>query len=154
MTTPSVLPVGFEGDSTDFLKTIRDTFGGVRSVTGSVSVPSGTAADEFVGLVPFNKGANFTISNASVHCGDFGAGTTTVNLGIIYEDDASFTNDPDAFVSASTAAQSGGFLSVDEVEGLNLVAEGNGWLAVQIVTAAADADGDITFNVGVSYDPS
>ena len=154
MTTPSVIPVGFNGDSTDFLKSKRDTFGAVRSVKGTVSVPSGTAANEFVGLVPFRKGASFTIGNGSVHCGDFGAGTTTVNLGVIYDDDASFTNDPDAFVSASTAAQAGGFLTIDEISGLTLEAEGDGWLAVQILVADSDATADITFNVGVAYDPA
>lgn len=152
MTTPNIVPANFSGDDTDFLKVKRDTFGALRQGKGAVSVPSGTAADSFVGLVPFQKGASFTINNASVHCADFGAGTTVVDLGIIYDDDTSFTNDEDAFVSASTAAQSGGFLTVDETSGLTLETEGNGWLAVKIETAAADATADITFNVGVAYD--
>lgn len=151
MTTPTIVPVGFANDDTDFLKSKRDTFGAVRNDRGVVTVTSGTAADAYIGLIPFQKGASFVISNAAVHCGDFGAGTTTVNLGVIYEDDT-LTDDPDAFVSASTAAQSGGYLTVDEISGLTLVTEGNGWLAVQILTAAADADADITFSVGVVYD--
>ena len=77
MTTPTIVPTGFANDSTDFLKTVRDTFGAARVVTGTVSVISGTAADAFVGLVPFNKGATFKLDNASIHCGDFGAGSTT-----------------------------------------------------------------------------
>ena len=56
MTTPNPAYRLFN-DSTDFLKTVRDTFGAARVVTGTVSVTSGTAADAFVGLVPFNKGA-------------------------------------------------------------------------------------------------
>ena len=152
MTTPNVVPTGFAGNSTDFLKAKRDTFGALRNVRGSVTVPSGTATNSFVGLVPFQKGASFSISNASVHCGNFGAGTTNVNLGIIYDDDAIFTDDPDAFVSASTAARSGGFLTIDETAGLTFEAEGDGWLAVQVLAAAADATADITFNVGVTYD--
>lgn len=154
MTLPTIVPVGFNGDSTDFNKAKRDTFGALRNARGSVSVPSGTAANAYVGLVPFRKGASFKIDNASVHCGDFGAGTTTVNLGVIYEDDASFTNDPDAFASLSDAAQSGGFITVDEIEGLTLEAEGDGWLAVQLIAADADATADITFSVGVAYDVS
>jgi len=152
MTTPSVLPTGFAGDSTDFLKAKRDTFGALRNVHGSVSVPSGTVANEFVGLVPFRKGAILSINNASVHCANFGAGTTTVNLGIVYDDDTSFTNDVDAFVSASTAAQSGGFVTVDEIAGLTLETAGDGWLAVQILVANADATADVTFNVNIAYD--
>lgn len=152
MTTPTIVPTGYNADSTDYLKVKRDTFGASRTVAGSVTVSSGTAADAFVGLVPFQKGATFTIGDKSVYAGDFGAGTTTVNLGIIYEDDTSFTNDVDAFASESDAAQAGGFVTVDEVEGLTLVAEGNGWLAAQVLTADADSDADIDFNVIVSYD--
>jgi hypothetical protein len=152
MTTPTIVPTGFANDSTDFLKTVRDTFGAARVVTGTASVTSGTAADAFVGLVPFNKGATFKLDSASVHCGNFGAGSTTVNVGIIYDDNATYTNDPDAFASASTAPQSGGFVTIDEIEGLTLETEANGWLAVQLKTAAADATADVTFSVIVKYD--
>lgn len=154
MTTPTIVPSQYAGDATDFNKVKRDTFGALRLVKGSVTVASGTAADAYVGLVPFNKGASFDIDSESVYCEDFGAGTTTVNLGIIYDDDASFTNDPDAFASLSTAAQSGGFIAIDEIEGLTLETEADGWLAVQLKTAAADAEADIKFNVGVAYDAS
>jgi len=152
MTTPTIVPAGFLGDATDFNKVKHDTFGAERIVEGTVSVTSGTLANAFVGLVPFNSGAVFTISNASVHAANFGAGTTTVNLGIIYDDDSNNTNDVDAWVSASTAPQSGGFLTVDEVEGLTLKTTANGWLAIQLLTANADATADVTFNVGVKYD--
>lgn len=152
MTTPSIVPVGYNADDTDYNKVKRDTFGALRTVAGSVSVPSGTAATTIVGLVPFQKGATFTIGDKSVYANNFGAGTTTVDLGIIYDDNVTYTNDVDAFASAATAPQSGGFVTIDEKSGLTLVAEGNGWLAVTINTAAADATADIEFNVGVSYD--
>lgn len=156
MTTPNIVPAEFAGDSTDFLKVKRDTFGAVRTVTGNVSVTSGTAANDYVGLVPFQKGAVFKIDDKSVHCGNFGAGTTTVNLGVIYDDDTSFTNDPDAWAAADTAPQSGGFVNVTDgataPAGLTLETEGNGWLVVQLLTAAADATADITFSVDVKYD--
>lgn len=152
MTTPSIVPVGFAGDATDFHKVKRDPSGAVRNVRDTVSVPSGTAANAYVGLVPFQKGASFIIGDKSVYAGNFGAGTTTLNLGIIYDDDTSFTNDPDAFASASTAPQSGGFVAVDETAGLTFVAEADGWLAAQLLTAAADATADIIFSVGVAYD--
>ena len=58
----------------------------------------------------------------------------------------------DAFASASTAPQSGGFVTIDEIEGLTLETEANGWLAVQLKTAAADATADVTFSVIVKYD--
>ena len=151
MTTPSIVPVGYNADDTDFNKVKRDTFGALRSVAGTVSVPSGTAAASIVGLVPFQKGATFTIGDKSVYAGNFGAGTTTVDLGIVYED-STLVDVNDAFAAASAAPQSGGFIAIDEKAGLTLTAEANGWLAVTINTAAADATADIEFNVGVSYD--
>lgn len=152
MTDMNIVPDQYAGDNTDFLKVKKDTFGALRQVKGTVTVTSGLSTGSYVGLVPFQKGATFTINNASVYCADFGGASTTVDLGIIYDDNSSFTNDEDAFASASTAAQSGGFVTVDEVEGMTLETEGNGWLAVKIEGAATDAEADITFNVGVAYD--
>lgn len=152
MTTPSVLPTGWGGTYKDFLKTKVDRDGCVRQSAGTVSVPSGTAANAYVGLVPFNKGARFIIGNTSVYCGNFGAGSTTVNLGYVYDDNVTYTNDVDAWASLSAAAQSGGFITVDEKEGLTFVAAADGWLTVQLIAADADATADIVFSVGVAYD--
>lgn len=153
MTTPTVVPTGYAGDDTDYLKVKRDTFGAVRNVRGTVTIPNGTAAGVFIGLVPFQKGASFVINDKSVHITDIDAGTDSlVNLGIIYDDDTTYTNDVDAFASASTAGRAGGFISVDEVEGLTFEAQGNGWLAVENDVNVTESEGTITFNVGVVYD--
>jgi hypothetical protein len=152
MTLPSLYPTQYNGTATDFLKVKADRSGAERMVQGTVSVASGTAANAYVGLVPFNKGARFHIDDKSVYCGNFGAGTTTVNLGYIYNDNVTYTNDVDAWASLSTAAQSGGFITVDEIEGLSFVAAADGWLAVQLIAADADATASITFQVDVSYD--
>lgn len=152
MTLPTVYPTQYDGTAVDFLKVKSDREGASRVYGGSVSVPSGTAADAYVGLVPFNKGARFTIGDKSVYCGDFGAGTTTVNLGYIYDDNTTYTNDVDAWASLNTAPQSGGFITVDEKEGISFVAEANGWVAVQLKAAAADATASITFNFTGAYD--
>jgi hypothetical protein len=152
MTTPSIVPTQYSGTSTDFLKVKEDRSGAARSYAGSVSVPSGTAFTTVVGLVPFNKGARFQIDNASVACGNFGAATTTVDLGYVYDDNVTYTNNVDAWASASTAPQAGGFITVDEVDGITFVAEANGWIAVTINTANADATANITWNFTGSYD--
>jgi hypothetical protein len=150
MTTIAIVPTGYKNDYRDFLNAPAvDRSGAARIVNGSVSVPSGTAADAFVGLIPFQAGARFSINSNSVYCGNFGAGTTTVNLGVVYSD--STTDDEDAFASLSTAAQSGGFITVDEITGMTLETPTSGWLAVQLKAAAADATADITFNVGIAY---
>jgi hypothetical protein len=152
MTTPSVLPTKYAGTHKDFLKAKVDRDGCTRTVAGSVSVPSGTAANAYVGLVPFQKGARFVIGDKSVYCGNFGAGTTTVNLGYVYDDNVTYTNDVDAWASLSAAAQSGGFITVDEKEGVSFVAAANGWVTVQLIAADADATADIAFQFGVAYD--
>lgn len=153
MTTPSVLPAGFDGTSSDFAKVKGvDRSGSARIQQGTVTVPSGTAANAYVGIVPFNKGARFNLTSTSIYAGNFGAGTTTLNVGYVYDDDTTYTNDADAFASASTAAQSGGFVAIDEKAGLTFEAEADGWLAVQLLTAAADAEADIEFNLVQAYD--
>jgi len=152
MTLPTIVPTGFAATRDDFLRVKRDSSGAVRNVRGSVSVPSGTAATTIVGLVPFSRGASFAINDKSVHCGNFGAAGTTIDLGIIYDDNVTFTNDFDAFASLATAAQSGGWIVIDEVEGMVLSTAANGWLCARINTSAADATADITFTVNVSYD--
>lgn len=152
MTLPTVFPTQYQGTAKDFLKVKCDRSGAARVVAGSVTVPNGTLANAFVGLVPFNKGARFVIGDKSVYCGNFGAASTTVNLGYIYDDNVTYTNDVDAWASLSTAAQSGGFVTVDEIEGVSFVAAANGWIAVQLIAAAADADAAITFNFLEAYD--
>lgn len=153
MTDMTVVPTGYAGDDTDFLKVKRDTFGAVRQVSGTVTIPNGTAEDAYIGLVPFQKGARFIVHDKSVHVTDIDSGTDSLlDLGIIYDDNTTFTNDEDAFVSASTAGQAGGFLSVDETTGLTLVTQGNGWLALKNEANVTEAEGTVTFSVGVVYD--
>lgn len=153
MTLPTIVPTGYSGTATDFLKVKRDTFGAMRIVTGEVTVPDETAAGAFIGLVPFQKGARFFIHDKSVHVTDIDAeDDSTLNLGYIYNDNVTFTNDVDAWVSASTAGQAGGWLAIDEVEGMTFVAEGDGWLVVENEANITEAEGTITFSVGVAYD--
>lgn len=157
MTLPTVYPTQYSGTgantlTNDFNKVKCDRSGAARINAGRVSVPSGTAANAYVGLTPFNKGARFSIDNTSVYCGNFGAGTTTVNLGYIYDDNTTYTNDVDAWASLSTAAQSGGFITVDEIEGLSFVAQADGWITVQLIAAAADATANIDWNFIEAYD--
>lgn len=152
MTLPTLYPAGYDGTAKDFLKAPRDNGGAQRIVQGVVSVTSGTTANSYAGLVPFRKGARFQIGDKSIHAGNFGAGTTTLNVGYIYNDNTTYTNDVDAWASLNTAAQAGGFVTVDEIEGLSFVAQADGWLAVQLIAADADATANLTFQVGVAYD--
>lgn len=153
MTTPTIVPTGYQNDESDYRTCKVDRSGAVRQAAGTVTVPASTAVGAFIGLVPFNAGARFVINDKSVHITDIDAGTdSTVNLGIIYADTNEGTDDVDAFVSASTAGQAGGFLTIDETSGMTLVTTGNGWLAVENEANITEAEGTITFNVGVVYD--
>lgn len=154
MTTPTIVPVGFQNDYRDYLNADGvDRSGAVRSEAGSVVVPSGTIAGAFIGLVPFQAGARFIIDDKAVHVTDIDAATDSLlNLGIIYQNADQGTDDVDAFVSGSTAGQAGGFLTVDETTGMTLVTTGNGWLAVENDVNVTEAEGTITFRVQVVYD--
>jgi hypothetical protein len=153
MTTPTVVPTGYANDATDFLKVKRDPSGAVRIVDCSVTVPTATAVGAFVGLVPFNAGAKFIVSDKSFHITDIDAeDDSTVNVGIIYADTDEGADDVDAFVAASTAGQGGGFISLTNVAGLTYVTTGKGWLALENEANITEAEGTVTFNVGVAYD--
>jgi hypothetical protein len=152
MTLPNIVPSQYAATTGDFLKVKADRSGATRLFRGSVSVPSGTESGQIVGLIPFNKGASFRIGDKDVYCGNFGAATTTVSLGYIYDESATYTNDVDAWASAATAPQSGGFVTVDETEGLNFVAAADGWVALSINTASCDATASVFFNITGAYD--
>lgn len=152
MTTPSIVPTQYAGTDKDYLEVPGLRSGGLQLVAGAVSVPSGTAATTIVGLFPFEKGATFqAASGGSFYCADFGAGSTTVDIGIVYDNHTDNTNDVDLFVAASTAPQSGGFVTLTNNAFVDYVTTARGWVAATINTADADATANIEFNVGVSY---
>lgn len=154
MTTPSVLPPNFDGTDTDFSKTQGvDRRGAARIQQNTVTIPAATAANEYVGLIPFNKGARFNIQDKSVYVESIDStASVTLNLGYVYDDDATFTNNPTAWVAGDDSGQAGGFLTITNEDGIVFVAEADGWLAAQILTAATDTEADITFNIVQAYD--
>jgi hypothetical protein len=152
MASPTVVPTKYAGDDGDFLIAPCDRSGAVRLVQGSVTVPDATAEGAFIGLIPFNSGARFVLNDKSIHVTDIDSGTDSLlNVGIIYESGEG-TDDVDAYAAASTAGQAGGFISLTNVAGLSTVTTGKGWLAVENDTNVTEAEGTITFAVGVAYD--
>lgn len=153
MTTPTVVPTGYKNDYRDYLNAKVDKSGAQRLASGDVTVPTATAEGAFVGLVPFNAGARFSIHDKSTHITDIDSGTDSLlNLGVIYADTDEGTDDVDLFVLASTAGQAGGFLAVTNPVGLDYVTTGNGWLVIENDTNISEAEGTITYSVGVAYD--
>ena len=139
---PSVLPTGYAGDSTDFHRVKRDTFGAVRMQYASVTVADNSTAGRTFGLVPFRKGFRLSYGSRGGTTDLDTASNVTWNIGYLYESTA-FTSDPDAFASA-ISGQAAGTITFDEKAGLSWVAEGDGWivgtLAAGPVTTAGTLD--------------
>ena len=153
LTLPTVVPSQYLGTVADFLQVPQDRAGQLRLVQDAVTIPATTAQNAYVGLIPVQKGARFSIHSTGVHVADLDTSTNvTMELGFLYYDSDDGTTDANAFASASTSPQAGGFIAVDEIEGLSFVALGRGWLAVKVTGGATITEGAVTFAVGVSYD--
>lgn len=153
MTTPTVYPTKYTATSADFNRAKIDRSGATRVEYVSVSVPSSTAASTVVGLVPFRKGARFVQGASQLYTADLDTGTSvTLDIGYVYDDNTTYTNDPDAFASAITTAQTGGLISFDEFAGLSWVAAADGWIAVTTGGGSTTTTGAIQGQVVLAYD--
>ncbi len=152
MTTPSIVPTKYAGTDLDFLKAKIDRSGAVRMEYFSVTIPSGTAAGTVVGLVPFRKGARLVYAATQGHIENIGDGSFTFNVGYVYDDNTTYTNDDDAFASALTTGQSGGLITFDEHAGLSWVAEADGWYALTTGGSTTDASGAAKGQICSAYD--
>lgn len=151
MTQPSIIPTGYAGDYTDYLKAKVDHSGAVRREANTVSIPATTATDAIIGLFPFQAGMSFS-GLPAIYTADIDSSTNvTIDIGVVYADTVEGTDDLDAYVSASTAPQSGGFVAPDEIAWLTLVTTGKGWVTVQ-VNAATTTTGSLTWNIPIAYD--
>lgn len=148
MTTPTLL-----ADTAGNAKVDRS--GAVRSVSGNVTVPNATAADTIIGLIRFQKG--FSLNHLAIKCADLDAGTTvTLDAGFVYDDNVTYTDNPDAFLDGSTIPQAGGSfvwpVAAGLLTGAGFVAEADGYIVAQIKADPTEAEGDIDFVALFSYD--
>src|ERR1700743_1494935 len=106
MALPTIVPVGFAGDSTDFLKTKCDHSGAVRRASGAVSIPGSTAQATLIGIIPFNSGFSFAdLSGYNFYVADLDSGTTvTISIGVAYATSGDGTDSLTLVTNASTAA--------------------------------------------------
>lgn len=153
MALPTIVPTGFAGDYTDFLKVKADRSGAVRRSSGSVSIPASTATDTIIGLFPFNAGMSLAgLGGYNLYSADLDSSTNvTLDWGVAYKDSAAGTDNLTLITSASTGPQNGGFIAPDEITWMDYVTTGDGWVVVQ-VNAATTTTGSITFNVPFVYD--
>lgn len=150
MTTPTILPTKWQGNAQDYLKTKADRSGAARGQYTTVSVPSGTTTTTIVGLVPFNRGFRFLQGASQLATANLGA-SVTLNIGYVYNDNVTYTNDTDAFASLLTASAAG-LLVFDETIGLGWVAEGDGWIVAEIAGATTGTTGAISGQIVGEYD--
>lgn len=154
MTTPTIYPTKFSGTDLDFTKCKVDKSGAVRQTYMTVSVASGTVVTTVIGLYPFRKGFSLNQAGTQLYVANIGDASLTLDIGYVYDDNTTYTNDPDAFASAITTGQAGGLITFDEFAGLSWVAEADGWIAVTTAGSTTDATGAIQGQIAFTYDQS
>ena len=154
MTTPTILPTGYAGDNTDYLKAKVERDGCLRAQYQTVTIPATTATTTVVGLVPFRKGFRLSNGGTQLAIADLDTSTNvTVDIGYVYKTGSSETDDPNAFCSAITTAQTGGFITFDEpTTALPWVAADDGWIALTIGGGATTTSGAFYGQVVGCYD--
>lgn len=148
MTTPTIL-----ADTAGNAKVDRS--GAVRSIHAQATVPNTTAADTIIGMIRFQKG--FTLDQLAIKSSDIDAGTTVlIDVGYVYDDDTTYTNDPNAFFDGLDIGQDAGSRVWPVADGLltgvGFTAEADGYITVQLTDDAAEADGTIDVKALFSYD--
>jgi len=152
MTTPSIVPTNRTGTYRDYLQTKVDKSGASRTEATSVSVPSGTTTTTIVGLIPFNKGFRMSVGGTQLAVGALGT-SVTIDIGYVYSDNTTYTNDPDAFASGLTVAAAGGLIVFDESVGLGaFTAEADGWVVAVIGGTTTGTTGSIFGQISGVYD--
>lgn len=153
MTTPTIYPAEFNPSTGDvFARAPGLKTGATQLVLAKATVPAETATSTVIGLIPFNAGARVSYASR-INVADLDTGTdVTLDVGYVYDDNTTYTNDPNAFIAASTVAQAGGIDLFDATAGFQFIAEADGWIAVTTGGGATDTEGDIEIEAIISYD--
>jgi hypothetical protein len=147
MTTPDI-----KADTADNARV--DVTGAVRSIKATATVPATTATGKNVGMVRFQKG--FSLVSFGLESEDLDTGTdVTLSVGYIYDDDDTYTDDPNAFVDASDIGQDAGSVVWPVADGLltgsGFEAEAPGYLVIATGGGATTTEGDLTMIVNFTY---
>ena len=153
-TFPDIVPVGFQGDYTDFNHVKCQRSGDVRRTAGDVSIPAATATGKIIGLFPFNSGMSFVgLSGYNFYVADLDTcSTVTMSLGVQYQNTGQGTTNLTLIESASTVAQSAGYIPPTGTSWQEYVTTGNGWVVASITLGPTTTTGSITYNVPFVYD--
>ena len=118
-------------------------------------MPATTAADTIVGMIRFQEG--FNLDQLAVKAGDLDTATNvTLDVGYVYDDDTTYTNDPDAFFDGIDIVQDAGSVVWPVADGLltgiGFTAEADGYVVVQIKGAQTTTEGTVDVKALFSYD--
>lgn len=133
MTTPAYVPTKYSKTDADFNIAKVNRNGQLQVELFSTAITAATSSDDVIGLVPFQKGASFLPGASWVHVTDLDTDSDlTLDFGYVYDDNVTYTNDPDAFATQLTTGQAGGLIAFDEHAGIPWVAEAPGWIVMVI----------------------
>lgn len=153
MVMPTVVPTGFAGDYTDFLKVKCDRSGAVRRTSGTVTVPDNSTAGTVIGLFPFNSGMSFGgLGGYNIYSPDLDtASNATMSIGIAYQDTSAGTDNL-SLVSTAASVQSAGYLPPTTTTWQDYVTTGNGWVVAYLAAGPVTTEGALVFNYPIAYD--
>lgn len=153
MTQPNVVPAKWQNTYKDYLQTKVDRGGCSMAQTSVVSVASGTANGQIIGLMPFNRGFRPEVGSISIQTDALGAGAT-FSLGVIYADNVTYTNNQTLFGTGYAAATAGSVSPDNQATsvGRDYVAPADGWLVATMSGTVPAATGNITSQVPFVYD--
>jgi hypothetical protein len=151
MTLPSIVPVGFQATSKDFLKTKVSRGGEAFVNRGVVTIPSGTVSGTIVGLIPVNAGATLVTGATDLALGTALGASVTLSLGIIYDDNVANTNIANLWANAVTGNTAGPVAITETITNLPYVTTGNGWIAITTGGATTGTSGDLYIQALMDY---
>lgn len=151
MTTPTIFS-DIYGDANALQRAPALYTGAPAHVRVTTTLPAGTATTVVAGLIPFAKGAKVCMRGSSIKCGDGDTATTaTLDIGWVYDDNTTYTNDPNGFIAATAAPQTGAVAAFDAVAGYSFVAEAPGWIMCQPGGETVEVEYTVIADVLISY---
>lgn len=153
MTTPDIFANGYANSADAFLNSPGGQGIPDVPVRATVTVPAVTISGSVLGLIPFNKGASLELSGVLLTADLDTSTNVTFELGFVYDDEITFTNDPNAFITSSTALQTTAALVVfNGTGGATFNAEADGWIAITTGGGSTTTAGDLVLNTRITYE--
>lgn len=153
MTTPNIFADGYTNSADAFLNSPSGQGLPDRPVRATVTVPASTTSGTVIGLIPFQKDASLELGGMLLTADLDTSTNVTFELGFVYDDNTTYTNDPNAFITSSTALQStAALVSFNGTGGATFVAEADGWIAITTGGGSTTTAGVLVLNGNITYE--